>query len=99
MVVSHDRVFLERRAGHVLHLEEGTAFAYTGGFESFLEQREARRELQRKQYEQQQGHIARPEDLIRRNLAGQKTKQARSRRTLLSRLDRVSAVSQDGRAM
>ena len=99
MVVSHDRVFLERMADHVLHLEEGTAYAYAGGFESFLEQREARRELQRKQYEQQQQYIARTEDFIRRNLAGQKTKQAKSRRTLLSRMDRVAAVSADGRAM
>lgn len=99
MVVSHDRVFLERLADHVLHLEEGTAFAYTGDFDSFLEQREARRELQQKQYEQQQAYIARTEDFIRRNLAGQKTKQAKSRRTLLSRLDRVASVSQDGKAM
>ncbi|HEX8906256.1 MAG TPA: ABC-F family ATP-binding cassette domain-containing protein [Longimicrobiaceae bacterium] len=99
MVVSHDRVFLERLCDHVLHLEEGTAFAYAGGFESFLEQREARRELQRKQYEQQQAYIARTEDFIRRNLAGQKTKQAKSRRTLLSRMERVGAVSEDGRAM
>jgi ATP-binding cassette subfamily F protein 3 len=99
MAVSHDRVFLERLCDHVLHLEEGTAFAYGGSFDSFLEQREARRELQRKQYEQQQAYIARTEDFIRRNLAGQKTKQAQSRRTLLSRLDRVSAVSEEGRAM
>ena len=99
MVVSHDRVFLERLADHVLHLEEGTAFAYAGGFESFLEQREARRELQRRQYEQQQAQIARTEDFIRRNLAGQKTKQAKSRRTLLSRMERVAAASEDGRAM
>jgi ATP-binding cassette subfamily F protein 3 len=99
LVVSHDRVFLERLADHVLHLEEGTAYAYAGGYESFLDQREARRELQRKQYEQQQAMIARTEDFIRRNLAGQKTKQAKSRRTLLSRMDRISSVSEDGRAM
>src|SRR3954447_5081510 len=99
MLVSHDRVFLERMADHVLHLEEGTAYAYTGGFESFLEQREARRELQRKQYEQQQAYIARTEDFIRRNLAGQKTKQAKSRRTLLSHVERIASVSQDGKAM
>ncbi|HEU0300580.1 MAG TPA: ABC-F family ATP-binding cassette domain-containing protein [Longimicrobium sp.] len=99
LVVSHDRVFLERLADHVLHLEEGTAYAYAGGYESFLEQREARRELQRKQYEQQQAYIARTEDFIRRNLAGQKTKQAKSRRTLLSRLDRISAVGGDAQAM
>jgi ATP-binding cassette subfamily F protein 3 len=99
LVVSHDRVFLERLADHMLHLEEGTAYAYGGGFESFLEQREMRRELQQKTYDRQQAHIARTEDFIRRNLAGQKTKQAKSRRTLLARLDRVGAVSQDGKAM
>jgi ATP-binding cassette, subfamily F, member 3 len=99
MVVSHDRVFLERLCDHILHIEEGTAFAYSGGYESFLEQREQRRDLQRRQHEQQQAYIARTEDFIRRNLAGQKTKQARSRRTLLSRLDRVAAVGEADRAM
>ncbi len=99
MVVSHDRVFLERLADHVLHLEEGTAFAYTGGYESFLTQREERRAVQLKQWEKQQAHIARTEDFIRRNLAGQKTKQAKSRRTLLSRMERVDRPDDEGRAM
>jgi len=99
MVVSHDRVFLERLADHILHMEEGTAHSYNGGYDAFLTQREERRALQQKQFEKQQVYIARTEDFIRRNLAGQKTKQAKSRRTLLSRLDRVSAVSEDDRAM
>ncbi|HET7321616.1 MAG TPA: ABC-F family ATP-binding cassette domain-containing protein [Longimicrobiaceae bacterium] len=99
LVVSHDRVFLERLADHVLHLEEGTGFAYPGGYESFLVQREERREAQRREFEKQQAYIARTEDFIRRNLAGQKTKQAKSRRTLLSRMERVSALSQEERAM
>ncbi|HEX6372596.1 MAG TPA: ABC-F family ATP-binding cassette domain-containing protein [Longimicrobium sp.] len=99
LVVSHDRVFLERLADHVLHLEEGTAYAYTGGYDSFLDQREARRELQRKQYEQQQAHIARTEAFIQKFIAGTRTKQAKSRRTLLNRLERVSAVGRDEKAM
>ncbi|HET6765363.1 MAG TPA: ABC-F family ATP-binding cassette domain-containing protein [Longimicrobiaceae bacterium] len=99
LVVSHDRVFLDRLADHVLHLEEGTAYAYTGNFDSFLVQREERRLLQQKTFEKQQAYIARTEDFIRRNLAGQKTKQAKSRRTLLSHLERVDGVSDEGRAM
>jgi len=99
MVVSHDRVFLERLADHVLHLEEGTAYPYVGGYESFLVQREERRTLQQKEWEQQRAYIARTEDFIRRNLAGQKTKQAKSRRTLLSRLERVSRPGEEGRSM
>ena len=35
------------------------------------------------------GQIARTEDFIRRNIAGQKTKQAQSRRKMLDKLDRV----------
>ena len=99
LVVSHDRVFLERLADHVLHLEEATAYAYTGGYESFLEQREARRELQRKQYEQQQAHIARTEAFIQKFIAGTRTKQAKSRRTLLNRMERISAVQGEEKAM
>jgi ATP-binding cassette subfamily F protein 3 len=99
MAVSHDRVFLERLADHVLHLEEGTAYAYEGGYESFLVQREERRTLQQKEYERQQAYVARTEDFIRRNLAGQKTKQAKSRRTLLARLERVERPGEEGRAM
>ena len=99
LVVSHDRVFLERLADHVLHLEEGTAYAYTGGYDSFLDQREARRELQRKHFEQQQAHIARTEAFIQKFIAGTRTKQAKSRRTLLNRLERVAAVGRDEKAM
>jgi ATP-binding cassette subfamily F protein 3 len=99
MAVSHDRVFLERLADHVLHLEEQTAYPYTGGYESFLDQREARRELQRKQFEQQQAHIVRTEAFIQKFIAGTRTKQAKSRRTLLNRMERVAAVGRDEKAM
>jgi ATP-binding cassette subfamily F protein 3 len=99
MLVSHDRVFLERLADHILHLEEETAYAYTGGYESFLDQREARRELQRKQYEQQQAHIARTEAFIQKFIAGTRTNQAKSRRTLLNRMERIAAVGTDRKAM
>ncbi|HEU4882632.1 MAG TPA: ABC-F family ATP-binding cassette domain-containing protein [Longimicrobium sp.] len=99
MAVSHDRVFLERLADHMLHLEEGTAYAYAGGYESFLDQREARRELQQKHFEQQQAHIARTEAFIQKFIAGTRTKQAKSRRTLLNRLERVAAVGRDEKAM
>src|SRR6185312_12907208 len=43
----------------------------------------------------QQQLIAKTEEFIRRNLAGQKTKQAKSRRTMLAKLERIDAVSAD----
>ncbi len=39
--------------------------------------------------ERQQGLIAKTEDFIRKNIAGQKTKQAQSRRKMLEKLDRL----------
>jgi ATP-binding cassette, subfamily F, member 3 len=99
LVVSHDRVFLERLADHVLHLEEGTAYGYTGDFDAFLTQREERRTLQQKQFERQQEHIQRTEAFIQKFIAGTRTKQARSRRTLLQRLERVEAVKGEQRSM
>jgi ATP-binding cassette subfamily F protein 3 len=99
LVVSHDRVFLERLADHVLHIEDETAVPYTGGYQSFLVQREERRLQQQRDWEKQQEHISRTEEFIRRNLAGQKTKQAKSRRTLLGRMERVERPSDDGQAM
>jgi len=45
-----------------------------------------------KEYAAQQQHIAKTEEFIRRNLAGQKTKQAKSRRKMLERLERLDAV-------
>jgi ATPase subunit of ABC transporter with duplicated ATPase domains len=44
-------------------------------------------------FENQQSMIAKNEDFIRRNIAGQKTKLAKSRRNMLERIERVEAVA------
>lgn len=89
--ISHDRAFLAAIADHVLHFEGGTAFAYKGGYASFLEQREERRLTQQRQFEQQQKKIAAETDYIARNLAGQNSSQAKGRRKRLERMPRLSA--------
>ena len=97
VVVSHDRAFLANVVDHVLHFEGTTATAYTGGYESFVVQRQENRLAQQRAFEKQRKVIASQEDYIRRNLAGQNTKQAKGRRKLLSRLPRLSApVGADG---
>src|SRR5262249_47744233 len=52
-------------------------------------------EAQQRAYENQQQLISKTEEFIRRNIAGQKTKQAKSRRKMLERLDRVEAVASE----
>jgi ATP-binding cassette subfamily F protein 3 len=91
LLISHDRAFLANVVDHVLHLEGGSAVAYTGSYESFTVQREERRLSQQRSYDKQRKVIAGEEDYIRRNIAGQNSKQAKGRRKRLSRTPRLSA--------
>ncbi|MDQ3696549.1 MAG: ATP-binding cassette domain-containing protein, partial [Gemmatimonadota bacterium] len=91
LLISHDRAFLEEVADHVLHFEGGSAFAYTGGYAAFIQQRAERRLAQQRQFQKQQRSIASEQDYIARNIAGQNTRQAKGRRKRLERLPRLSA--------
>ncbi|HEX2722128.1 MAG TPA: ABC-F family ATP-binding cassette domain-containing protein, partial [Gemmatimonadaceae bacterium] len=97
LLISHDRAFLANVVDHVLHFEGNFAFAYTGGYEAFVQQREERRLTQQRAFQKQQKFIAGQEDYVRRNLAGQNSRQAKGRRKLLARLPRLSTpVGSDG---
>jgi ATP-binding cassette, subfamily F, member 3 len=95
VIISHDRYFLDRACRRIIEIENGRAASYTGNYSDYLVEREEQREIQQRAYDNQQRLIAKTEEFIRRNLAGQKTKQAKSRRTMLQRLDRVEAVRGD----
>jgi ATP-binding cassette subfamily F protein 3 len=95
VIISHDRYFLDRACRRIIEVDRGRATSYTGNYSDYLVEREEQREIQQRAYDNQQRLIAKTEEFIRRNLAGQKTKQAKSRRTMLQRLDRVEAVRGD----
>lgn len=95
VVISHDRYFLDRITNRIIEIENGRAVTYTGNYSAFLVERELRREQQQREYENQQAFINKTQEFIRRNLEGQKTKQAKSRRTLLQRMDRLDAVQSE----
>jgi len=92
VIISHDRYFLDRTTNRIIEIENGRAVTYVGNYSAFLVERELRREQQQREYENQQAFINKTQEFIRRNLEGQKTKQAKSRRTLLQRMDRLDAV-------
>ncbi len=99
LIVSHDRAFLDDVADHVLHLEAGTTQCYAGGYSAFVTQREERRLAAGRAYQKQSRVIAKEEDYIARNIAGQNTKQAKGRRRRLSRLPRLSPPPGDESSM
>ncbi|MBX3243553.1 MAG: ABC-F family ATP-binding cassette domain-containing protein [Acidobacteria bacterium] len=95
VVISHDRYFLDRTTDRIIEIDNGKAAIYKGNYSQFLVERELRRDQQRREYENQQSHIAKTQEFIRRNLEGQKTKQAKSRRTMLERMEKIDRVIED----
>jgi ATP-binding cassette, subfamily F, member 3 len=95
LLISHDRAFIANVADHILHFEGETAAPYTGGYESFVIQREERRLAQQRAFDKQRKVIASEEDYIKRNIAGQNSKQAKGRRKRLGRLPRLSGPLQE----
>lgn len=93
VVISHDRYFLDATVTRILEINGGKVEDYPGNYSWYVVERDRRREIRLKAYEQQQEEIARTEEFIRRNLAGQKTKQAKSRRNMLERMERLERVS------
>jgi ATP-binding cassette subfamily F protein 3 len=86
VVVAHDRYFLDKVATRVWELSFGLVETYKGNYSHYTSQRTERFDRRLKEYQAQQEFIAKEEEFIRRNLAGQRTKEAQGRRKRLERL-------------
>ena len=99
MVISHDRAFLDDTVGRMLHVHSGKASSYRGNYSEFVLQREERELTERRAVSKQEAFVKKEEEYIRRNIAGQKTKQAQSRRRRLAKMPRLSAPPRDEQSM
>jgi ATP-binding cassette subfamily F protein 3 len=95
VVVSHDRYFLDRVTTRTIEVADGRVTPYPGNYTRYVRLRAERLERWAKEYEAQQEHIARTEEFIRRYKAGQRSKEARGRQTLLDRLERIERPPAD----
>lgn len=89
VVVAHDRYFLDTIVTRTIEMAFGRIEEYPGNYTKYLALREERMERRMREYEAQQAHIAHTEEFIRRYKAGQRSREARGRQTLLNRLERV----------
>jgi len=98
VMVSHDRYFLDQAATVIWEMTPGLE-VYRGNYSAYLLQREERYEHELKEFEAQQEFIAKEEDYIKRNMAGQNTRQAQGRLKRLERLlkDALLAPPQQSR--
>jgi ATP-binding cassette subfamily F protein 3 len=92
LTVSHDRRFLDRVATRTAMIEGVKVRTFPGGYTRAVAMREEQKVLQREAYDRQQEFIAHTQAFIQKHLAGQNTKQAQSRRTMLEKLERVEKV-------
>ncbi|HLE61236.1 MAG TPA: ABC-F family ATP-binding cassette domain-containing protein [Thermoanaerobaculaceae bacterium] len=95
LLVTHDRELVDRVGGEILELHGGRIERFPAGYARYRRERDRRREQARRAFELQQGEIARQEEFIRRNIAGQNTRQAQARQKLLDRVTRVEQPEPD----
>lgn len=90
VMVSHDRYFLDETAQVVYELTSGKLVRYQGNYTQYRNQKRKKDALLRRKYEQQQKEIERLEKLITRfKNRPRKAAFARSRKTILDRMERV----------
>jgi ATP-binding cassette subfamily F protein 3 len=89
VVVAHDRAFLDACVEDVWELASGRLEQYRGNYSAYVAQKAERVARQEALYERQREFIARTEDFIGRNIAGQRSREAQGRRKRLQRLERI----------
>ena len=57
LVISHDRYFIDRVAQRVIEITDGHAEFYSGNYSFYMDEKQARFDLQMKQYEQEQAKL------------------------------------------
>jgi ATP-binding cassette subfamily F protein 3 len=91
LIVSHDRDLLNKAAEFILHLERGKLTLYSGGYDTFIETRAARRALDvafAKKQEAARAHMQAFVDRFRAKAS--KARQAQSRLKMLAKMQIVS---------
>ena len=95
LVVSHDRYFLDKVVRKVWELAEHKIKIYRGNYSKYVETKKVEQLVGERAFKKQQAFIEHEEDFIRRNIAGQRTREAQGRRKKLARLERVEKPKSD----
>ncbi|MEE3194401.1 MAG: ATP-binding cassette domain-containing protein, partial [Candidatus Poribacteria bacterium] len=99
LTISHDRYFLDQVSGKVIELRSCQIKEYRGNYTSYLKTKGIADISQQRLYDKQQQHIAHQEEFIQRNIAGQRSREAKGRQKKLGRLERVEKPTSELPAM
>ncbi len=94
--VSHDRFFLDRVVDVIYELRKENLYRYVGNYSDYRKQKQKEQDDLKKNYEKQQKEIARLEGLIEKfKNKPRKASFARSRKTLLDRMEKMEKPSEN----
>ncbi|NUM67064.1 ABC-F family ATP-binding cassette domain-containing protein [candidate division KSB1 bacterium] len=100
VLTTHDQVFMQRIAARIIEISSRQLVTYLGDFESYAEQKAARREQLEAQFKNQQKKIEQTERFIERfRYKATKARQVQSRIKMLEKLERVQVETEAPRAM
>ncbi|MCK4899879.1 MAG: ABC-F family ATP-binding cassette domain-containing protein, partial [Anaerolineales bacterium] len=94
LLVSHDRYFLDKVVDHIWEMDTTGLETYRGNYTAYLQQRQERWELRQNLFESEKGRLQKELDYVKRNIAGQRTQQAKGKLRRLSR--QVEAIESLG---
>jgi len=94
LIVSHDRYFLDRVVDHIWEMNHSGVEVYRGNYSAYLQQRQERWGLRLQLFEAEQERLLKELDYVKRNIAGQRTAQAKGKLRRLSR--QVEAIESLG---
>lgn len=90
VIVSHDRMFLDKTVNTIYEIERGKTCRYAGNYTQFVEQKKTIREQQMRDYEAQQEEITRLKELIEKfRYKANKAAMAQSKIKYLERMELI----------
>lgn len=92
VIVSHDRMFLDKTVNTIYEIEHGSTHRYIGNYTEFAEKKKQLREQQAREYEAQQKELGRLNDLVDRfRYKANKASMARSKIKQIERMEILDA--------
>ncbi len=92
IIISHDRYFMDKVVTKVVEIENKRSYVYEGNYSFYAAHKEINRQVQLKQYKDQEKEIKRQEDIIKtlRSFNREKSiKRAESREKLLNKVEKI----------
>jgi ATP-binding cassette subfamily F protein 3 len=100
LTISHDREFINAVVDQILEIRHRRLHRYPGNYEAYLEQRDARDQIQKAAYENQQKQIKNIQQSANRfRASARRASQAQNKLKQIDRMEMVDAPQEDEAAM